>query len=105
MQLHPNPYCIAQFSHHAESKTLIAEASTLGWKPGYTRFDQLYDDACDVGIAVYNPRTMSTTYWHTVGGPAEDADGDVTHWLLQPTYESCRKHPGVQNYIMHILND
>ena len=99
------PYNIKRFSHHLGNKTLVAEASDLNWKPGQDGFKQLYDDACDEGIAVYNPRTASTTYWHTEGNGVRDADGDLTHWVLRPTTESCRKHPGVQNYTMHILND
>ena len=97
------PYNIKRFSHHSGLKTLVAEASDLNWAPGREDFVQLYDDACDMGIAVYNPRTDSTTHWYTVAEVTKD--GDLTHWILQPTSESCRKHPGVQNYTMHILND
>jgi hypothetical protein len=84
---------------------LVTEMGDMGCRWGNVPFSKLYDDACDEGIAVYNPHTMSTTYWHTVGEAVRDADGDVTHWVLHPTYESCRKHPGVQCYTMHILND
>ena len=104
-QLHPFPYPVSNFTHNAEAKMLIVEASDLFWAPGAPDFKQLYDDAADVGIAVYNPRTSSTTYWHTTGEAVRDADGCVTHWVLQPTNESCRKHPGVQCYTMHIYND
>ena len=104
MLLHINPYSIKEFSHHLGNKMLVAEASTMGWAPGQTHFSQLYDDACDVGLAIYNERTGSTTYWHTAA-EVRDSDGDLTTWVLLPTGESCRKHPGVQNYVMHILND
>ena len=97
------PYNIKHFSHHLGNKTLVVEASDLNWTAGYDGFKQLYDDACDIGIAVYNPRTDSTTHWYTCAEVTKD--GDLTHWILQPTSESCRKHPGVQNYTMHILND
>ena len=104
MQLHPSPYPIKLFSHHLGEKTLIVEASDLGWRAGEVKFSRLYDDACDDGIVVYNPRTNSTTYWHTAE-ELRDPAGDITAWVLRPTHESSRKHPGVQNYTMHILND
>jgi len=99
-QLHFAPHYINRFTHNAERKMLIAEMSDMGNKP----FVQLYDDACDEGLAVYNPRTNSTTYWHTAA-EVRDNEGELTTWVLLPTSESCRKHPGVQNYVMHILND
>ena len=105
MQLHIAPYSINVFTHNAEAKMLVTDMSDLACRAGDVPFKQLYDDACDEGIAVYNPRHNSTTYWHTTGEAVRDADGCVTHWVLQPTHESCRKHPGVQCYTMHILND
>ena len=104
MQLNPAPFPISRFTHNPESKMLYVEMSDLSYTAGRLPFEQLYDDACDEGIAVYNPRTNSTTYWYYVAD-VRDADGDLTMWVLQPTTESCRKHPGVQNYTMHILND
>ena len=103
MQLQISPYNIKRFTHAAEAKMLIVEASDLNWFPGQTDFKQLYDDACDIGLALYNPRTGSTTHWYLVAEVAEQ--GDLTKWILQPTNESCRKHPGVQCYTMHIFND
>ena len=98
------PYNIKRFSHHPGNKTLVVEASDLNWIPGsMAGFEQLYDDACDIGIAVSNPRTNSTTYWYYVAEVTEQ--GELTAWILRPTNESCRKHPGVQCYTMHILND
>ena len=104
MQLQLTPYPTGCFTHNAEAKILVTDASDLQWRVGVARFEQLYDDACDTGIAVINPRTGSVTYWYYVA-EVHNADGDLTHWILQPTNESCRKHPGVQCYTMHILND
>ena len=97
------PYNIKRFSHHLGNKTLVVEASDLNRAAGREDFVQLHDDACDIGIAVYNPRTGSVTYWYTCGKVTEQ--GELTAWILQPTNESCRRHPGVQCYTMHILND
>ena len=104
MQLNITPYNIKRFTHNAEAKLLVTEASDLNWMPGTDDFKQLYDDACDIGIALSNPRTGSTTYWYYVA-EVRNSEGELTHWVLQPTNESCRKHPGVQCYTMHILND
>ena len=101
--LNITPYNIKRFSHHLGNKMLIAEASDLNWTAGADDFKQLYDDACDIGLALSNPRTGSTTHWYLVAEVTKQ--GELTHWVLQPTHESCRKHPGVQCYTMHILND
>jgi hypothetical protein len=102
-QLHLTPHNINVFTHVAGRQLLIADISDLG--PVHKMpFEQLYDDACDDGIAVYNPKTGSTTYWHT-SADVHDKDGDRTMWVLLPTTESCRKHPAVSKYVMHLLND
>lgn len=103
MLLNPIPHSIKQFTHNFESKLLFTEMSDLGFRAGQLPFKQLYDDAADEGIALLNPRTGSVTYWYVVAEVREE--GDITMWVLQPTTESCRKHPSVQCYTMHILND
>ena len=103
MQLNPMPYNIKRFTHNAEAKMLVTDASDLNWVAGREDFVQLYDDAADMGIAVYNPRTDSTTYWYVIAEVTQHSE--LARWILRPTTESCRKHPGVQCYTMHILND
>lgn len=102
--LHIIPWNIKRFTHNAEAKILYADMSDFGDRGPMSMFEQLYDDAADVGIAVYNYKTDSVTHWEFVS-EIRDADNDVTHWVLVPTGESCRKHPGVQDYSIHILND
>jgi hypothetical protein len=103
MLLNPIPYTTKQFTHNFESRMLVTEMSDLGYRAGQVPFKQLYDDAVDEGMALYNPRTGSVTYWMVVSEVKEE--GDTTMWVLQPIPESCRRHPGVQNYTMHIYND
>ena len=98
-----SPYNIKRFNHSARDKMLVTEASNLNWMPGEDNFKPLFVPG-SIGIALSNPRTGSTTYWYYVA-EARDCEGDLTHWILHPTHESCRKHPGVQCYTMHILND
>ena len=102
MQRYIAPFTIRQFAHQPEAKLLLADMSDLGVRAGDTPFEQLYDDACDIGIALLNPRTGSTTYWYYVAEVKER--DEITMWILQPTTESCRLHPGVQCYTMHIYN-
>lgn len=95
--LHPMP--IERFSHHAQSKHLVAEISDLGVNP----IQRLYDDACDEGLSVYNKRTGSTTVW-AVERTVRKED-EIVEWILRPLDISCGLYPGVQDYVMHILND
>jgi len=59
MQLNPMPFNIKLFTHNAESKMLVSDMSDLGCRAGDVPFKQLYDDAADEGIGVYNPRAGS----------------------------------------------
>ena len=90
---------IKHFTHNAESKHLVAEISDLGCNA----FQRLFDDACDEGLSVYNARTGSTTIWAIES--THCVEREITEWILRPLAESCREHPGVQNYVMHIAND
>jgi len=99
MLLPLQPLSIDRFYHNAESKHLVAEISDLGPRA----FQRLYDDACDEGLSVYNARTGSTTIWAIETTCC--VEYEITEWILRPIDASCRKHPSVQNYVMHIAND
>lgn len=94
---------VQEFSTRAISVSgagsLVTEASDLGLRG----FQPLYDDACDVGIALRSHRTGAVTRWHL----AEEhvRDGDITHWTLRPTTESVRQQPQIQHYKLTIYND
>jgi len=89
----------ALFSHNARAKTLAAEISDLG-----CNFRPLYDDACDVGIALSNPRTGNVTRW-AVSEEVRDAERELIAWYLVPTPESLRKNAELAGYVMTLYND
>ncbi len=78
MQRSLTPYSLSKFSYDKETGVLATEASTLQ----LTRFEQIYDDACDVGISIISHKTgnVETFYLndtHYVGD-------DLAHWTLKP---------------------
>jgi hypothetical protein len=64
----------------------------------------LYDDACDVGIALKNYKTGNITRW-SIMTTERDSDRDLVAWVLAPTPESLRKWPEMYGHKMIILND
>jgi len=89
------------FSYNALSKTLVTEISNFDSE---FRFDQLYDDACDVGLAVPTRDGCGVVYFF-VAGEVRDAEGDIGMWNLEPCTESVRKHPTVEGVKMIVFND
>lgn len=88
------------FTHNKPAKKFIAEMSDLG----NINFLPLYDDACDIGLAMVNSRTRGMTRWH-VAETLRDDDNDVTEWVLQPTPQTERFYPKLVGYQMIIFND
>ena len=88
------------FTHNKESKKFIAEMSDLG----NIKFLPLYDDACDIGLAMLNTKTRNRTRWH-VAQTLRDNDNDVTEWVLEPILETVRFFPKLAGYQMIIFND
>lgn len=93
----------ALFSHYPSAKRLVAELSDIQVK----QFQQLYNDACDVGLGLRNPKTGNVTRWYlseseTVYDPEE---GDLQAYTLRPCTESVRAQPVLAGYVMILLND
>ncbi len=90
-----------QLTANKVSKILVAEHSDMG------RIDllsQLYDDACDVGFAVYNQRTNAMTRWHLIR-EEKDSEGDLQVTIFGPCSETLRMHRNLQGWTLHVLND
>jgi hypothetical protein len=102
-QLHMTPFPISRFTHNADKRMLYADISDLS-VAGALPFSQIYSDACDEGLAVYNPRTGSTTVWN-LASEVRNSDAELFTWVLVPTPETCKRHPAVSKYVMHLLND
>ena len=100
MQLSLTEVNSALFTHNAKEKTLTAEHSDLG----SPEFRQMYDDACDEGLALRNKLTGNVTRW-TLADEEHDVEGDVTGWVLHPAPESLRANPALRGYKIVIFND
>jgi hypothetical protein len=92
-------YRIDQFSvsrDATDAVTLVAEASDLR----YRRPRQIYDDACDVGIAIQGNRWLVRFY---LCADEQDSDGDTAGWYFRPIPEDARRcSPDVR---VLIIND
>lgn len=102
-QLNPIPFSSQSLDCSLQQRILTGEASELGLRPGQA-FDQLYDDACDVGLVLQNPRTGNQTRW-ALSNTDKDGEGDVRFWELVPCPETLRKQPELQGFVLRLFND
>jgi hypothetical protein len=79
-----------------------SEISTLGAKAGPFR---IYDDACDVGLAVKSCRTGRVVRYYLSETNRSDADGDVTDWRFLPIDEDARCDPAIARTSVTLFND
>lgn len=77
--------------HREPDGTFVAEASDL---TGF-RLSQIYDDACDVGLAIRDRRGR---VWPFALSGTDESGGDIQAWR----FLSCYPTPGVR---MVIFND
>jgi hypothetical protein len=93
----------ALLDHDLVHKTLSAEISTLH----KVIFSRLYDDACDMGIAVHNSKRDTTTFWYIDKEliTPQDPDQEVYGWELRPCSESIRTFPAIEQYKLTLWND
>ena len=89
-------------SHSAANTLLVCEASDLG--RGF-RLEQLYDDACDVGLALRNPLSGNVTRWSLLTEIRCPRENEVLGWYLVPTPETLHRQPELRGYQLNILND
>lgn len=105
MKLNITPFPSNHFTYDKETKTLIAESSDLLGN----HFQRLYDDACDVGIAIQSVKTQKvvTYYLHKTVKPEgrEFCVGEVVAWEYLPTTESIRQVPECAGTSVTIFND
>jgi hypothetical protein len=91
---------MSKFHWDAESRVLSAEISDLN----NPRFQRIYDDACDVGLAVRSDRTGETVSFY-VAQEHKDREGDVQSWVLEPIPEHIRKNPCLMPLRIRLWND
>lgn len=98
MQLNVQTFNLRHFGHCGPTQ-LVAEASDLR----FFGAQRLYDDACDVGIAIRNEATGNVTRW--VLADVEQAEGETTAWVFHPTTETAKEHPLLAGWKAVVLND
>lgn len=101
MQLNVVQVNSAPISHSARRKLLVAEISDLG----NVGFQRLYDDACDVGFALRNPKTGNVTRWAVKEEIRDTRENELLGWMMVPTPESIRKQPELDGYQLNLVND
>jgi len=88
------------FTHCSKSKRLLTDISDLNCR---LPLAPLYDDACDVGLALRNEKTGNVTRWALADTVQQD--GDVLGWYFVPCTESVRKNKALMGYCMQVVND
>lgn len=82
-------------------KLMYAEASDIGFKHS----GMLYDDAADYGVALLNPTTGVQTRWAIIEEVRDPRENELLGWMLVPTPETLRAHPGLTGFQLNIAND
>jgi hypothetical protein len=100
-QLEVNTVSSAGIGHGATAKILVADISDLG----NPRFERLYDDACDVGFALRNPKTGNVTRWALETEVREPRENELLGWYFSPTPETVRRNPELEGYSFSLTND
>jgi hypothetical protein len=104
MLLNPFPLDASKFTVKWAAQQMFADASDLGIRPGIVPAGQLYDDACDEGITLSNPRSRVMTHWYRSTDMLERG-GDIGGWTFKPCPETLRTHPHLSGWEVHINND
>lgn len=93
-------YSTALFSYR--NKKFVAEASDLA--PRDRLFGQIYDDACDIGLALKSQVTGRVMTFCQVD-TLTDIEGEIQVWICRLCPEDARKSHEFKNLEVHILND
>jgi hypothetical protein len=101
MELRLNAVDVKHFTVTNQYKLMYTDASDLR---GYNLYQQLYDDAADVGFALWNAATNTVTRWHWAE-ERRDAEGELQVEYYLPTTETLRKYPQLAGWKVHIVND
>lgn len=90
----------SRWTVNTQLKAFAADASDLGFRAGACPSQPLYDDAADVGVALYNPCSGNTTHWYEIIGSS-----GVDFWEYHPTVETVRRFPSLGGWVLKIYND
>lgn len=85
------PLSLEKFTWKAKDQTLSAEESDLhshSFDGTYPWLQRLYNDACDVGIAIRSHYTGKVERFHLE--KEEKREGDLLSWTFRPVDKNCR---------------
>ncbi len=91
---------INKFSFDPKTGWLVAEASDF---TGSELFHQIYQDACDIGMAIVGRNGKTVRYY--LAEEKRDDEGDLQVQILLPCPEDVRKVSSAAGTQIHILND
>jgi len=80
-----------------ENGIFTAEASDL--RDEAYRLHRLYDDACDEGIALKNPRTGGIVRFYLE--EVVDRADELMAWIFRPIFEDKRRFPQIVKLIVY----
>ena len=89
-----------RWSVNTQLRAFAANASDLGYRAGESPSQQLYDDAADRGVALFNPSSGNTTHWYET----LSSSGEYS-WEYRPTVETVRQFPSLKGWTVKIYND
>lgn len=85
-------YDSSRFTYVAATRSLVAEISDFGRTDPFKR---IYDDACDVGLAIRSVRTGAVVRYY-LEREELNADDEIVAWHLKPIAEDARRAAGTE---------
>lgn len=101
MQLTLIPTDINNLQHSAQQKSFIGDITDVATH----NLQRFYDDACDEGVALLNPKTGNITYWTVAHELRAGCEGELEGWVLHPTFNSVYRNPELRGYTLTLIND
>lgn len=96
-----SPISLDDFIHDPSKQCFYNEASSLKGNI----FQPIYDDACDVGFLVCNPKSGQTILVTLFKTNFDNHEGEAESWVFTPSDRDVRAHPKLKNYKFLIYND
>jgi hypothetical protein len=69
------------------------------------RLERLYDDACDVGIALRSHKTGEVSRWYLLDTITDPREGELLGWMFKPCSETVARFPQLANFQLNVIND
>jgi hypothetical protein len=92
-----------QFAYDARTKVFTAESSELDQGGSQPVFEQVFDDACDIGLTMVSDRTGVEIRFYVSQWMMQE--GDIVCWVLRPRKQDQIRHPSVAHCTIKIFND